>query len=72
MLELWSEEKGNMLEMFVLEMLEMFMFSVGLNLGRTSQNMLSIRRKTFQKVASFNNSSKHLVNGKFIQMLIKE
>lgn len=39
-----------MLEMFVLEMLEMFMFSVGLNLGRTSQNMLSIRRKTFQKV----------------------
>ena len=72
MLELWSEEKGNMLEMFVLEMLEMFMFSVGLNLGRTSQNMLSIRRKTFQKVASFNNSSKQLVNGKFIQILIKE
>ena len=69
MLELWSEEKGNMLEMFVLEM---FMFSVGLNLGRTSQNMLSIRRKTLQKVASFNNSSKQLVNGKFIQMLLKE
>lgn len=56
----------------MLEMLEMFMFSVGLNLGRTSQNMLSIRRKTFQKVASFNNSSKQLVNGKFIQMLLKE
>ena len=53
-------------------MLEMFMFSVGLNLGRTSQNMLSIRRKTLQKVASFNNSSKQLVNGKFIQMLLKE